>query len=141
MVGLRRSLRNAMSALANRCAFLLLYRVNGLIHPICSFPDIKHVKMRAGEVDIWQPKHLQLESLGILRTFSEVQDLQNTDPDMEALQTLLGGSELEDCHMQINLDCSFYESNSTTTLDNHQDREDTSEEVTDSEDNVVLTAR
>lgn len=118
------------------------------MHSFHSFPDIKRIKPRAEEVDYWQPKHVQLEALGVLRNFSEVEDLQNTDPDLEALQSRLQESQ-PDSQIQVNFD-SLNEIDFTIPLDNHQYQGDMSdlmdqtdgEELdisgrTDSEDNIT----
>lgn len=70
----------------------------------CRFPDLNRVKLSAQDVDIWQPKHIQLESLGVLRNFSNVSDLQNTDPDLEALEDWVKNSQsCQDSGMQVDL--------------------------------------
>ncbi|KAE9393022.1 hypothetical protein BT96DRAFT_999823 [Gymnopus androsaceus JB14] len=93
MVELKRSLRIALNVLAKR------------------FPDLNRVKLSAQDVDVWQPKYLQLESIGILRNFSDIQDLQNTDPDTDALQDWLEKSEcLKAVDFKISVDKNLYHS-------------------------------
>lgn len=67
------------------------------------FPELNQVTLTARDVDVWQPKHLQLESLGLLRNFSNVSDLQNTDPDLDALKDWLQKLHPLQDHMHVNL--------------------------------------
>jgi hypothetical protein len=61
-----------------------------------SFPSIKRIKQTALDgVDYWQPAHLQLEALGILRYHSMLAEFNNVDPDFDALQALLEPSLLD----------------------------------------------
>ncbi|KAJ3767855.1 hypothetical protein FB446DRAFT_707476 [Lentinula raphanica] len=72
MVTLRRSMRTAFQVLKTR------------------FPQVENAKPSALHgVDFWQPRWLQLESLGILRNFSKLEDLQNIDPELQQLDELL----------------------------------------------------
>ncbi|KAJ3727448.1 hypothetical protein C8R42DRAFT_716909 [Lentinula raphanica] len=65
----------------------------GLSYPIDGFdrfPQVENAKPSAVHgVDFWQPRWLQLESLGILRNFSKLEDLQNIDPELQQLDELL----------------------------------------------------
>ena len=154
MVEIRRLLQNAMNILANWWVLLILKNLLLYIYipSFHSFPDIKCVTTRAEEVDYWQPKHVQLEALGVLWNFSEVEDLQNTDPDLEALQSWLQESQ-PDSQIQVNFD-SLNEIDFTIPLKNHQYQGDMSDlmdqtdgdesdisEKTDGEDKVVSLAR
>ncbi|KAJ3895973.1 hypothetical protein GG344DRAFT_61738 [Lentinula edodes] len=73
-VSLRRSSRQAMKALLKR------------------FPTLDQLKLDPRAVDVWAPREVQLEHLGILRKISPFPGLQNVDPDFEILRDMFESS-------------------------------------------------